>query len=52
MEYTCAGGEGHHQLMELLDCIISIYHKYCLHILFWLFRWLFKYNWTPNVQQP
>lgn len=27
MEYTCAGGEGHHQLMELLDCIISIYQK-------------------------
>lgn len=44
MEYMCAGAEGHQQRMELLACIILIYRKYCLHILFWLFHWLFKYN--------
>lgn len=34
MEYMCAVAKGHQQLIELLACIILIYHKYCLHILF------------------
>lgn len=34
MEYMCAGAKGHQQPIELLACIILIYHKYCLHILF------------------